>query len=61
METTEQMMARTLLVDEVANELRQYRHSQMASAALAEHILAIPRIHDALAKDRLSALPGSEK
>jgi hypothetical protein len=36
METTEQMMARTLLVDEVANELRHYRHSPMASAVLAD-------------------------
>lgn len=40
----------TMLVDELANELRQYRHSAMASGALAEHILAIPRIHDALAE-----------
>jgi hypothetical protein len=37
------------LVDELANELRHYRHSKMASAALAEHILAIPRIHAAIA------------
>jgi hypothetical protein len=39
-----------LLVDELANELRRYRHSKIASAALAEHILAIPRIHDALTR-----------
>lgn len=39
---------RALLVDELANELRKYRHSNMASAALAEHILAIPRIYAAL-------------
>jgi hypothetical protein len=45
----------TLLVDELANELRHYRHSQMASAALAEHILAIPRIHDALEAQRIEA------
>lgn len=43
------MTERQLLVDELANELRHYRHSPMASAALAEHILAIPRIADALA------------
>ena len=45
----------TLLVDELANELRHYRHSPMASAALAEHILAIPRIHDALAAQGIEA------
>ena len=43
-----------LLVDEVANELRHYRHSPMSSGALAEHILAIPRIHDALTRPQPS-------
>ncbi len=42
------MELRQLLVDELANELRTYRHSPMASAALAEHILAIPRINRAI-------------
>lgn len=45
----------TTLVDELANELRHYRHSSMAMGALAEHILAIPRIHDALAAQRIEA------
>jgi hypothetical protein len=48
----ETVEAKTLLVDELANELRHYRHSPMASSALAEHILAIPRIYDALAKSQ---------
>jgi hypothetical protein len=46
-------MTETLLVDELANELRHYRHSKMASCALAEHILAIPRIHD-LARENIA-------
>jgi hypothetical protein len=54
----------TDLVDELANELRRYRHSDMASAALAEHILAIPRIHDAQTtiealSERIAALEGA--
>jgi hypothetical protein len=47
-----QKVARALLVDELANELRHHRHSNMASAALAEHTLAIQRIHDAIAAIR---------
>ena len=43
-----------LLVDELANELRHYRHSPMSSGALAEHILAIPRIHEALTRPQPS-------
>lgn len=36
------------LVDQVAEELRTYRKSPMASCDLAAHILAIPAIHEAL-------------
>jgi HAMP domain-containing protein len=51
---------RTLLVDELANELRTYRHSKMASGALAEHILAIPRIHDALERPTNTPMSGGD-
>lgn len=37
------------LVDRVAEELRTYRHSPMASCDLAAHILALPEIKEALA------------
>jgi hypothetical protein len=39
------------LVDRVALELSDYRYSAITSSALAEHILAIPAIHDALKAD----------
>jgi len=46
---------RVELVDELAHELSHYRNSNMTNRALAQHILAIPRIHDALAKSRATS------
>lgn len=43
------------LVDKVAEELRAYRHSPMASCDLAAHILAIPEIRDGKREPPLSS------
>jgi hypothetical protein len=36
------------LVDQVAQELREYRNSPMAASTLAAHILAIPALKEAV-------------